>query len=398
MVTRRLGFEDFRLVCLHAFLKLCILGYIVLWQICTMHQYADFEAVSAYGNIWDGDLSNFSTSRNHCNNHSYDWGYDFTPEERTVSGDAAAYNMKCVTFDRTRHIMVDSSSFVAVTFEAHTYQNGTTMYFLTDSPERAVMNMIHGFTSTFLENGITNPKTILSNKDGKEYKVFDSNQIFGPLSMSDVLSLSGVSLENRNIQPWYRGGDPNQSPFYRVSGIVIIMRIQYSNFRQYEFAGSPRSGRPLAQVTVEALPNAWGFLGRSVSYDPQTLAPVIVRRTGVKVQVIFGGQFGRFDFVELVRRVLEGVVLFGVASYGTEMIARWLVYRDSYERITSDRIGRDQLAALQKRQAVRDGGPPPPPAEPAAMPAGLGHSRRTATDKGGFEEPGGAPVVGTAPD
>jgi hypothetical protein len=391
VVTRRLGFEDVRLIALHAFLKLCILGYVVLWQICTLHQYADFEAISAYGNIWDGELLNSSVSRKHCSNVSYDWGKDFTPDERSLAGAADFYNMQCINFDRSRHIVVDSNSFVAVTSEVHDYQNGTSHFYFTDSPERAVLNMIHGFTSSFLQNGITNPSTTLSKKDGKTYQIFSKDQIFGPVAMFDVLKLSGVSLDDRNIQPWYRGGDPSQSPFYRVSGIVLIMRIEYSNFRQYEFAGSPRSGRPQAQVTVEALPSAWGFLGRSQSFDPQTLEPVSIRRTGIKVQIIFSGQYGRFDFVQLVRRILEGVVLFGMASYGTEMIARWLIYRTSYEHITSDCLGRDQLAALRrnKARAVLDGGP--------AMPRQLlGSEQNPDHDQAKVDDPGARQMIVTA--
>ena len=346
IVTRKLGFEDTRLIYLNVALKLCVLGYIVLWQICTMHQYAEFEPVSAYGNIWDGDLSNLTSSRQHCSNNSYDWGVDLTAEEKVLTGGYRGFNISCIPFDRSVHVIIDSDSFAAVTWETHEYSNGSVRYYFTDSPERAVMNMIHGFTSSFLQNGVINPRTAVSKKNGETYADFDDKMIFGPLSMSDVLRLSEVSLDARNLQPWLRGGDPSQSPFHRLSGVVVIVRIAYSNFRDYEFAGSPLSGRPMARATFEALPGAWGFLGRAERLDPVTLEPVSVSRNGVKLQLTLSGEFGRFNLVVLVRRALEGVVLFGMA-YGTELVARRFLYRSSYDRITSDRLGREQLQSLR---------------------------------------------------
>ena len=40
----------------------------------------------------------------------------------------------------------------------------------------------------------------------------------------------------------------------------------------------------------------------------------------------------------LIRRLVEGVVLFGMAAFGTEIVARWFLYRGSYESMTREAI------------------------------------------------------------
>jgi hypothetical protein len=207
------------------------------------------------------------------------------------------------------------------------------------------MNLIHGFTSSFLKSGVINPAASVSSKSGEHVITFDPGSIFGPVPMDSVLKLGSISLDSRNIQPWIRNGDPAHSPFYRLTGLLAIMRVTYSNLRPYDFAGLPGSGAPRADVTVEVLPNAWGFLGSTQTVDPATLAPVTVTRTGIKVQLSFTGQVGRFDFVELVRRLVEGIVLMGMAALGTEIVAERFLYRGAYDGLTSERVHWDRLRA-----------------------------------------------------
>ncbi len=214
------------------------------------------------------------------------------------------------------------------------------------------MNLIHGFTSSFLATGVINPPTVVSNKLGDVYRSYNNSEILGPISMGEILSLAGVSLDSRNIQPWIRNGEPSQSPFYRLSGVVIIMRIVYSNLRPYEFAGSLSAGKPAAKVTVEVLPNAWGFVGASQTIDPETSMPITIQRAGIKVQLIFSGQVGQFDYMMLVRRLVEGVVLFGLAAFGTEIVARWFLYRGSYESMTRETIQWNKLRAAMKLKTI----------------------------------------------
>jgi hypothetical protein len=286
-----------------------------------------------------------------------------------MTGGIGASNIQCIPFDRNRHILVDSNTFAAVTWETHTYANGSSRYYFTDMPEAAVMNLIHGFTSSFLKSGVINPATSVSNKNGVHFNTFDPGSIFGPMPMATLLNLGSVSLDSRNIQPWIRNGDPAHSPFYRLSGLLAIMSVTYSNLRPYDFAGLPGSGAPRADVTVEVLPNAWGFLGSTQTVDPTTLAPVTIIRTGIKVQLNFTGQVGRFDFVELVRRLVEGIVLMGMAAFGTEIFAEWFLYRGAYDSLTSEKVHWDRLRAAVRLRGIvarvqqEVAAPAPPPAD-----------------------------------
>jgi hypothetical protein len=81
-------------------LKLFVLGCIVLWQICTLHQYEKLDPVSAYAILWVAEPANISISRGYCNNPNYDWGDDFTDEEAATAGKAEAFGIQCLPLDR----------------------------------------------------------------------------------------------------------------------------------------------------------------------------------------------------------------------------------------------------------------------------------------------------------
>jgi hypothetical protein len=66
-----------------------------------MHQYAKFEPVSAYANLWDAEPANISISRGNCTNYpNHDWGDDFTDEEAATAGKAEAFDIQCLPLDR----------------------------------------------------------------------------------------------------------------------------------------------------------------------------------------------------------------------------------------------------------------------------------------------------------
>jgi hypothetical protein len=273
---------------------------------------------------------------------------DYSPEELDLAGGRQVHDIECIPFIREKHIRVDSNSIVSVTSEIHTYSNGSKSFFFTDSPESATLNLIHGFTSSFLQSGVINPATTFSSKTGQTQRSFPAHTIFGPISMAEVLNLAGLSLESRNVQPWIRGGDPASSPFYRLSGVVLLLRIQYSNLREYEFAGSPNAGRPQAEVTAEALQKAWGFAGSEQRVDPATGAQYTVSRNGIRVQLILTGRVGQFDPMQVVRRLLEGVVLLSVAAISTEAVARRVLYRRAYDGLTSEVVPGPHPKALER--------------------------------------------------
>jgi len=190
-----------------------------------------------------------------------------------------------------------------------------TQHKFTANPDAAVMNGIHIFSVSWLPGGQHNVETIVKHRNGSVAKHFPQGSIITGISIREWLEIAGVSLDADNPQ------DATSPPYpkYRVTGLVLLVRMVYSNLRRWELPYY----RPQCHVTVEALPQAWGFLGGSLStasVNGTDVAAVTVR-TGVRLQVIQSGSIGAFDIIQLILRLVEASVLFGFARFATDTIA-----------------------------------------------------------------------------
>ena len=57
---------------------------------------------------------------------------------------------------------------------------------------------------------------------------------------------------------------------------------------------------------------------------------------------------GQLSFIELTRRLVEGVVLFGMATSITGFVARWLLYGKVYNALVTDKVSLEQHDVLDK--------------------------------------------------
>jgi hypothetical protein len=236
----------------------------------------------------------------------------------------------------------------------------------TDVPERASFNLIHTMSASFLPSGIVNPRLVVRNKRGEMLAEFPSSAILSDIPVSTWLEWAepGLTLESVNIQPWIRGGDPAYSPRFRSSGVVLLLRVTYSNLRLWEFP-TPGIGSPLAELIVERLPTAWGYLGTSVAADP-ILGPVAIDRVGVRLQFVFGGSVGSASLFTIVLRLIEATVLLQLANVVTDAVARWVLHRKGYRLGWVDHVTVGDLNAAGQRaraeaeeaaqEKVEDGG------------------------------------------
>ena len=227
------------------------------------HQYADFEIPSGIGNFYLGGSPNNPGPFNstYCGNQGYAWGTDFTPDELKFSGGwTFNYSGECTQLSPAEHIRIGDTSFSVVTQETLTYQNGSVQFRLVNNAESVIFNMIHILSASFIPSGVVNAPCIIRNKDGRELASFASGSIISGLSIQDWLTFADASLDGKNVQPWIRGGAPEYQPHFRVTGIVLLMRVQYTNLRFGEWP-SASIGSPRADITIEALQNAWGNLG-----------------------------------------------------------------------------------------------------------------------------------------
>lgn len=334
--------KDVRLLAFHRVAQFLVLLYIIIIQLVLSHRYAAFEAPMAYGNIWAALVFN-STSwpSTPCNNPAYDWGLDFTADERTLSGGlVAGPNTTCTPFANDQHVKVGDNSFTAVSWTLIRGQNGTRSEF-TLGVEEASLNMIHVFSASFLKSGVVNPHTVVRTKSGEVLQEFPAGAIMSGIKLQQWLRAAGISLDDRNIQPWIRGGAPSASPFFRLTGAVLLLSVKYSNLRTWELP-SVGAGTPRADVTVEVLPNAWGFMGATPVNDP-VLGPGVAYQTGVRLQFVFSGSVGTVSAFEIIMRFVEGQVLLGVALLVTRLLASYWIHRHSFDSVIAPVVTREHL-------------------------------------------------------
>jgi hypothetical protein len=194
-----------------------------------------------------------------------------------------------------------------------------------------------------LTRGRTNSRVHLKTKEGKILRMYEEGQIFAGFPMAEWLRLAGADLDARNIQPWVRGGVPEQSPFFRATGLVLLIRMHYTNLRTWNWPTLSPVGDPLCEVTVEIAPNAWGYLGSLSAFDP-VVGPVTVQRTGIKAQLVFSGSVGSFDVPTIILRLVEALVLFGLSQVLTDLLARHVLHR---------RIFKDAFMKTLTAEAIR---------------------------------------------
>jgi hypothetical protein len=348
VVPRRIALHDRRLGILHRTLQAGVVVYIAAFQLAALHQYAEFEPASPFVNVWPGAPPPVpQTAPAYCSNSAYDWGTSFTPAEQALTGGFSFSSVRCVPFDSGRHTVAGETSFTSITAERRAYANGTVEQVFTTAPEEATFNAIHAFSASWLAEGVVNPRTLVRSKSGELLATFEEGSILGGLPLSAWMRFAGgASLEARNIQPWIRGGVPTESPFFRTTGMVLLLRVAYSNLRMGELPSLQAAGRPQADVTIEVLPTAWGFIGSVTEYDAASSQLVSVSRMGIKIQIIFSGEVGVYSASELVRRIVEAIVLLGAAAFVTEAVARWGVYRGrdgAFQRIVVDHAEEEEL-------------------------------------------------------
>jgi hypothetical protein len=161
--------------------------------------------------------------------------------------------------------------------------------------------------------------------------------------------MADIDLDDYNVQPWIRGGDLAYQPRLRLTGVALLIRMEYTTHRMWEWPSS-KYGSPLCTITVERVPTAWGFLGSSNTYMPG-VGPVFLTQTGIKLQFVPGGLVGVFDPFSVVLRLIEAVVLFGIAEYITDKLAQHVFHRGIYHSVFVSHVRADSITAFKSQRA-----------------------------------------------
>jgi len=319
-------------VCIYSTLATCVLLYVVVFQLLLEHRYARFETPVGYTNLWPGISSPWPAGRadrptdaelpSFCNNPEYDWGVNHSAEERVITGGFMTQGASCRGFSSQTDVEISSSTFTAVTLETTSFldrfgNTTSTRFAFTANPEGAVPNVIHIYSVESSQRPRQNVRTEILDAAGTVLRSFPDGDIITGVTVGEWMSFAGLSVDAVNPQGQLLS---LPHPRYRHTGAVILVRMKYTNLRRW----APPFYDPLCTVTVEALPNAWGFMGSRVEPAHERdggVGRASVLRTGIRLQFLQSGTIGELDVFQIVLRLIEGTVLFNLARFLTDAIA-----------------------------------------------------------------------------
>jgi glutamine amidotransferase PdxT len=168
---------------------------------------------------------------------------------------------------------------------------------------------------------LSNPPTELVAQNGSimlKFSSADADALSPPdypmsVTVGQLLDAAGVTLDDLNQQPWLLD---SAQPRYRHTGVVLLVKMHYSNWRNWELLPSD-----LCRITITVQRNAWGY-GSNTFYDTVdlqtdgTLATSTTQHftTGVTVKFVIGESLGYWDTVTMLVFLVASAALvrFGV--------------------------------------------------------------------------------------
>lgn len=182
-------------------------------------------------------------------------------------------------------------------------------FFFMDRPEEQSFSVLHSFSTPSMKAPKVNPETVVLDKKKKKIvRTFPEGSIVGGVSLGQWLKWAGFGeapalgidpardesegfgnrtdlgntvgqlspLDRKHILPSHREGKPEEAPTYRLTGLVLLVRMRYTNRRWFEWPGD----RPRCEITLKIVPQAWGFMdvdSRSVAVNPAPLTRLEAR-------------------------------------------------------------------------------------------------------------------------
>ena len=216
--------------------------------------------------------------------------------------------------------------------------------FFTNGVEGMILAFNHLYATTF-ETGsnigsgkITSIRTVIRNAKSKDvFYDFPAGQTI-KLSVEDWLNVAGVSLENYNIgaiqsQPGENVTHINP-PIYRISGVEIILKNEYSNIEHQSSYEKPvciinvqanigwaSKGSHLEYINYPNLVNNKSYSDKIEILNGSSELPedekehfVDRYRYGIKFKFIVSGLMGKFDWYMLLNYFVYTFVMLGTAD------------------------------------------------------------------------------------
>jgi len=287
--------------------------------------YAEFEPVSVHASLIPGvgPTPVLSPLPSYCDNPSYN-AFIGAPVE-AFSGIYFGPNISCRAFDRAFHVASPISNYLLVTsalvFAVASPRPGFYTRF-TVGAESTPITLVHQYrTTSGLFSGI-NPRSFLHGADGSIIAESVAGSPLQNLPLSTFIAAAGANLDTLNPLP---PNPPESWPMYRDTGMVLSVRIEYSNIRTGEWP-SARGNDLRADIFVDLLPGLVGKADQIATVDPEFGAAALTR-LGVLLEVVGTGELGRTTLYALVFALVQGIVLISIGDVLTGRFVDFLYRR-----------------------------------------------------------------------
>lgn len=350
---RQVAFYDKKLGIFWKVVQLCVLG-VILYDLFKKQLYFKTEIPSGYTTMWAevNDLYNIQrnatkTIPTYCDNEDYNyiyslpyWDYrnnscinlhysemyekgeneiffqSFFTENKIILQDCDHFEYyndtkNCKIIDR-----LDGQCF------CQNYKN-----FYSIGVEGMYLAFNHLYTTSF-ESGsnidsnteIRPIKTIIKNYKKEDALIFNKGDNI-MISIKDWLTLSGIDLDdyNKGVKMSEKGDNIKNAtyPRYRMSGLEIILKVNYYNIKDYSDFDEP-------VCIIDVVTNkGWASKGSKINYinypnlingaKNETNIYIDRYRYGIKFKFIVSGLMGQFDWYMLISHLVSVIVLTGTA-------------------------------------------------------------------------------------
>jgi len=348
--AKKVRLYDCRLRAIQLGLVLAAIVYTLTTIIISNH-HIRFESPSAFVNAWPGFASDVPVVglSHFCHNESYEvfWrcydedNWDESPgcqAVRNISNKFYVKNPSCAQWDEKRDVSVTSNAVNVVTLRSvlkfecaledangrclkKNYNISSRQSFLLEGVDAFRFHFMHS-CSTSWGLSATDVATTIYNSDGKKVAFFAAGMPVGPgIDLRQWVEWAGFDLDTPNYQ-----AAVTENPLYRSSGAFVVIRMKYSNYRDYDSNHEVR-----CEITPQVMPAQWGYSG--VLTDDHDPTKYVVENNSVMLHFLVGGTLGKFDFFLLVSAMVNGFVLFSIATVVVDRIAmHCLVERHAFRK------------------------------------------------------------------
>lgn len=110
------------------------------------------------------------------------------------------------------------------------------------------------------------------------------------------------------------------NPFYRLTGVVLLCKLKYTNLRTLDLHESTR-----ADVTVEAVEGAWGYASNSMQWIDYPNLQLREDFASVQIKFLTEGSLGHFDYFTLILQIMAAAFLLRVAESIVDFVGMYLI-------------------------------------------------------------------------